>query len=158
MAGATQGQSNLARDLALGFIAGALAVLIFHQIMVLLLGFVGMVRGAPWNFAPFGPFGVPRVVNSMFWGGVWGVVYAAIADRLPRQWPLWLVGLVFGLLGPVLFGWTIVALLKGSVLFGGFVPQRMLASILINGMYGIGVALIFAGLRAVTGSQRRLAS
>jgi len=148
-----QGQSNLARDLALGFIAGALAVLIFHQIMVLLLGFAGMARGAPWNMAPYGPLGVPRVLNSMFWGGVWGIVFALIADRLPKQWPLWLTGLAFGLIGPVLFGWTVMALIRGNALFAGFVPQRMLTSVLINGVFGIGVALIYAGLRRMTGAK-----
>jgi hypothetical protein len=147
-------QTQVGRDVLVGFVAGALAVLIFHQIVVLLLGFVGMARGAPWSFAAMPPFGVPRLINSMFWGGLWGIVYALIADRLPRQWPLWLAGFVFGLVGPVLVGWTIVAAIKGNALFAGFVPMRMLTSILINGAFGIGVALIFAWLRGMFGSRR----
>jgi len=146
-------QTNLARDVALGFIAGALAVLIFHQIMILLLGFAGLARGAPWNFSAYGPFGVPRLINQMFWGGVWGIIYALIADRLPKQWPLWLVGFVFGVVGPVLFGWTVMALIRGSALFAGFVPVRMLAGILINGAFGIGLALIFSWLRSAAGAR-----
>jgi hypothetical protein len=153
MSNAVPGPSSLGRTLLLGFIAGALAVAIFHQAMVLLLGYVGLARSAPWSFAPVPPFAVPRLIDIMFWGGVWGVVYAVLIDRLLRSWPLWLVGLVFGLLGPVLFGWTIVALIKGNALFAGFNATRMLASVLINGCYGIGVALIFAGLRRVVAGE-----
>lgn len=140
------------RDLALGFIAGALAVVTFHQITVLILSVAGISQGIPWSWHGVPPFGVPTILNWMFWGGVWGIAFAAIIDRLP-QWPLALLGLLFGLFGPVLFGWTLVAFLKGNPLFAGGVPLRMLASVLINGSYGIGLALIFAGLRRIAGGK-----
>ena len=40
-----------------------------------------------------------------------------------------------------------VAPLKGTPIAAGWVPQRMLAGIVINGFWGIGVALLYAGLR-----------
>jgi hypothetical protein len=142
-----------ARDFALGFLAGALAVLIFHQTMVLVLSVLGVSRSTPWSWSGVPPFGVPMILNLMFWGGVWGIVFAALADRLPR-WPTQLVGFLFGFFGPVLFGWTLVAFLKGNPLFGGWAPARMLASVLINGAYGVGLALIYAVLRRYAGPAR----
>jgi hypothetical protein len=143
-------QRSVALDLVLGFIAGALAVLIFHQLVILLLGQFGLARGAAYSMSPVAPFGVPRLVNQMFWGGVWGIVFAAIYDRLP-SWNLVVTGLLFGLIGPTLFGWVVMALIRGQPMFAGFVPGRMLVSVLLNGVaFGIGLALIFAGLRRLT--------
>jgi hypothetical protein len=149
------GASSIARDLAFGFVAGALAVAIFHQIMVLILTAGGMIPGTPYSLRPTPPFSVPAVVNTMFWGGVWGVVYAAVVDRFPTNWPFWAVGLVFGAIGPVLVGWFVVAPIKGLPVAAGFVPTRMLAGVLINGFWGLGTAIIFAGLRIwALGSSR----
>jgi len=92
------------------------------------------------------PFGVPTILNQMFWGGLWGLLFAAVADTLPR-WPLLLLGFTFGVLGPVLASWFVVAPLKGLSIAAGWVPQRLLASVLSNGCWGIGMVLIDAGLR-----------
>jgi hypothetical protein len=81
----------------------------------------------------------------MFWGGVWGVVYAAIVTRLSRQWPLVLQGFLFGL---------VVAPLKGQAVMSGGDVQRMIASILINGAFGVGVALILPILRGAVRARR----
>jgi len=134
-------------DLLIGFLSGVVAVAVFHQLASLLFGMVGLGEGAVYSFRPTPPFGVPRIMSQMFWGGVWGIVFAALFDRLPARWPAAAVGLAFGIVGPVLFGWTVVATLRGAPLFGGLVPTRMLASVLINGAFGIGLALIFTGLR-----------
>jgi hypothetical protein len=134
------------RDLVLGFLAGALAVVTFHQGMVFLLSSVGLLQSRVYALHGVPPFGVPTILNQMFWGGLWGVLFAAIADTLPR-WPLLLLGFAFGVLGPVLASWFVVAPLKGLPLAAGGVPQRMLASVLINGCWGIGMGLIYAGLR-----------
>lgn len=142
-----------ARELALGFIAGALAVATVHQLTIFLLGTVGLSSGQVYSLRPIPPFAVPSILNQMFWGGLWGALFAALADRLP-QWPRALVGLLFGLLGPVLVGWTLVAYLKGNPLFAGFVPLRMLAGALINGAFGIGVALIYPALRRAAETRR----
>ena len=71
---------------------------------------------------------------------------AAVADTLP-PWPLLLLGVACGVLGPVLASWFVVAPLKGTPIAAGWVPHRMLASLLINGFWGIGLVLIYAGLR-----------
>ena len=40
-----------------GFVAGFLAVLIFHQIALLVLHLAGVVPATPWNLTPVPPLG-----------------------------------------------------------------------------------------------------
>ena len=127
--------------LFLGFIAGAIAVLTFHQGMIAALHavFPIWVPFAPYRTMPVPPFGVPGIVSNCFWGGVWGALFGLAMPRL--RWPLWLCGIILGLLA-VLAGWFIVAPLKGLPLAAGWVPSAMLRSVLINGSFGLGVGLI----------------
>jgi hypothetical protein len=147
MVSAATGSQHTARNLALGFLAGALAVATFHQGMVFLLSVIGMIKGGVYATRPVPPFAVPVILDQMFWGGVWGIVYAAIADRLPQGWPRFLTGFLFGAIGPVLVAWFVVAPLKGQAMMAGGDLNRMAAGILINGAFGVGVALIYPFLR-----------
>jgi hypothetical protein len=122
--------------------------------MVFVLSTVGMIQNSVYSMRGVPPYGVPSIVNQMFWGGLWGVLFAAIADTLPR-WPLLLLGCGFGILGPVLASWFVVAPLKGNPIAAGWVPLRMLASLLINGFWGIGLALIYTGLRRWASGPRQ---
>jgi hypothetical protein len=49
------------RVVARGLVAGALAVLVFHQGALLALRLAGLVPAPPWRLAPVPPFGVPAV-------------------------------------------------------------------------------------------------
>ena len=148
------GSSSLGSRLLFGFCAGALAVLAFHQVMVALLSAAGMIPTSPYSMRPVPPFNVPSILNSMFWGGLWGIVFAFIAHRLPGR-ALWLGGLLFGLLGPLLVNWFVVSPMKGQPIAAGLVPSRMLAGILIAGAFGIGVAFIYGVLRPRFGGRLR---
>ena len=128
------------RRALLGFAAAVISVLTFHQGMVALLWVVGMVARAPYPTDPVPPFGVPQIASLGFWGGVYGAAFGLVLPRLPRA-PMWLLGLGLGLLA-ALVGWFVVAPLKGQPVAGGFVPLRMLVSVLINGTWGIGVGVI----------------
>ena len=154
MANVIAGTPSRVCDLVLGFIAGALAVVAFHQVMVFVLSTVGLIQSHVYSMRGVPPFGVPTLLNQMFWGGLWGLLFAALADRLP-PWPLLLLGFGFGVLGPVLASWFVVAPLKGNPIAAGWVPQRMLASILINGCWGIGLVLLYAGLRRWVAGPRQ---
>jgi hypothetical protein len=57
---------------ALGFIAGFIAVLIFHQGLCYLFELAGFVpfTSPAWALDPIPPFGVPSVMSKAFWGGV----------------------------------------------------------------------------------------
>lgn len=130
------------QKLVAGFLAGALAVLVFHQATILLLGLAGVIpAGNAWSLRP-NAWHVPALVNGMFWGGMWGCVYALVRQRLPR--PSWLGGLVFGVLGPALIGvWLLLPLLRGGPLLAGFMPLRLLIGGVIHAVFGLGLALFY---------------
>lgn len=132
----------MAMRLVIGFAAGALAVLVFHQVMVLALHLAGLIPTFPWSLRSVGPLGVPAIVNSMFWGGIWGVVFAGIGSMIPLHSDL-ARGAAFGLLGPWFLGnGLLVPLIKGGPLLFGFAPQRMFIGALIGLSFGIGLAVL----------------
>ena len=120
------------RILLSGFIAGALAVVIFHQGSVFLLHHTGndipavvAVFGkaaAPFNMAPTNPLGVPAIASQCFWGGVWGVVLAFILSR--RIFPALAFGAIFGALALTVAALTMVPYLKGLPGWNGNIPWR----------------------------------
>jgi hypothetical protein len=136
------------RNLIIGFFAGALAVLFFHQTLIAIYAYNGIIPAKPWNNAPTGPFGVPTIINSMFWGGVWGIVYAAIMHKFPAKFPIWLKGLVFALLLPLMFAWFVLPFIKNTPLMSGGKPIRMLISASISGAFGIGTAWIMCFIKS----------
>ncbi|MEJ0015975.1 MAG: hypothetical protein WDN25_05315 [Acetobacteraceae bacterium] len=123
----------------LGFIAGAIAVLTFHQGMLALLYELGWSTLMPYRTTLVPPLWIPAIVSNCFWGGLWGAGFGLLLPRFAL--PTWLCGLLMGLLA-VLVGWFIVAPLKGLPVAGGWVPAAMLRSIAINGCWGLGVGLI----------------
>ncbi|MCW8088306.1 hypothetical protein [Sabulicella glaciei] len=126
----------------LGFVAAVIAVLIFHQGTSALLNASGVPTVAPYGMNPVPPFGVPMLVNRCFWGGLYGLALGLALPWLPRA-PMWVLGLSFGLLS-VLIGWFVVAPAKGLPVGGGFIPARMLTTIVINGVWGIGIGLVLS--------------
>jgi hypothetical protein len=145
----------MGRTILIGFLAGAVAVLVFHQGAAWLLhlltakagvgvGVFGRV-GFPWSMAPARPFGVPQVVSWAFWGGVWGVLLAALLRGL--RLPDLLFGFVFGAFVLTLVGFTLVATLKGLPQFAGGNRQLWWRVGLLNGAWGWGTALLLRPLR-----------
>lgn len=153
--------------LLLGFLAAVLAVLLVHQPIIHTLAGMGMIQGRAYNMAALGTAplalttfmkslgfaGWPILFNTMFWGGVWGVIFALVHHRLPGGL-LILKGLVFGLLILVFSNWIGLPFIRGTLLgmpnnpyFAGFVPDRMLAGALIVGGFGAGLGFLYSVLR-----------
>ena len=70
--------------LLFGFIAGFVATLIFHQIGLMVLRFLGITPAMPYNMNPVPPFGVPQFISLSFWGGVRGIVFVLVEPWLAR--------------------------------------------------------------------------
>jgi hypothetical protein len=133
-----QGQRamTLLKTLILGFIAGFLATLIFHQGLWWVLYQVHFIPSdlPPWPLKPVPPFGVPSVVSKSFWG-------AALAPFLDRYrgatyWTSWI------LLGAVVL--TLTALYVVSPIKGQPIPPlwpRFYYALLVNGAWGFGTAV-----------------
>lgn len=128
------------KRLALGFAAGFLAVLLFHQGMAVLLHFAGVLPSFPYSLAPRPPFGVPAVISASFWGGVWGVALALLLAARPG-WPAIPVGLVFGAVALTFVALTIVPLFRGQSV-AVLDPNRWWRGGLLNGAWGLGTVLL----------------
>lgn len=128
-----------------GFLAAALSVLTFHQLMLGLLHVLAIpgleVPATPYRFVPVPPFGVPLLLNICFWGGLYGLVFGLVQPKLAGK-PMWLMGLCFGF-AAVLVGYFVVAPIKGLPIGGGWVINNWIRSILINGSFGVGLGLIY---------------
>lgn len=132
------GHAGLAQRAAAGFAAGAVSVLVFHQGAWALLHAFG-VMPPPFPTAPAPPFGVPRIYDLCFWGGMYGLVFGLLLPVLPLR-GVWVQGIVLGLVAE-LGAMFLVPAIKGlPMAFGGSVPI-ILVSTVINATWGLGVGL-----------------
>jgi hypothetical protein len=122
----------------LGFLAGALSVLIFHQ-SVWALFHLGGLMPPPYPMSPVPPWSVPLTIDFCFWGGIYGLIYGLLLPRFTT--PLWLSGLILGVIATLVL-WFIVAPIKGRPLASGWVPRTMLVVLIIHVVWGLGVGLI----------------
>jgi uncharacterized membrane protein len=129
------------------FLAGFASTLIFHQGLVAFLHAVGFIPRIPYSFAATAPFQIPQVVSLAFWGGVWGIPLWLVIRRKGST-KYWFTALVFGALFPSAVAWFVVFPLKGLPVAGGWKPSGILVGLLVNGAWGIGVALLMKMMHA----------
>jgi hypothetical protein len=127
--------------LMLGFVAGFVATLIFHQGLWYVFVQSGVIppdRPA-WPTDPTPPFGVPSVISKAFWGGLWGLVLAPILAQLsgPAYWAGWIV---VGAVALTLVAFFVVPPLKGEAILPLW--PRFLVGLMLNGAWGFGTALL----------------
>jgi hypothetical protein len=123
------------------FIAGFVAVLIFHQGMLSVLYALGFTSRPPFPIQPTHPWGVPQIWSLALWGGVWGLIFAAFFRLTAKGAKYWLGAILFGAVGPTLAAWFLVAPLKGLPLAAGWKLAPMVVGVLVNGAWGLGTAL-----------------
>lgn len=151
---ASAAQPSTALRAVLGFVAGAVGVLVFLQGAIGVLHSFGLTPGAPFNMRPAAVTGVPQFISSTFWGGLWGIAFALVAERLPAQ-RYWLTALLFGAVLLPVVGWFVVAPLRGAPLGFGWQPQRVIISILVNAAWGLGTAATLIWLQRVAARAMR---
>lgn len=123
----------------LGSVAGALSVLLFHQMSLQVLYWFGVAPQPAFRVAHVPPFGMPMVVSLTFWGAVYGAAFGLISRRLPGR--MYWYGLPLGLFA-LLMAWFVFLPLKGTpVAFGGAVGP-ILRSTMAYSLWGIGVTLL----------------
>ncbi len=131
------------------FIAGFVSTLVFHQGVLWLLYVSGVSPRAPWNMTPVPPLHIPAVISLAFWGGVWGIVLWALISASTGN-AYWIRALVIGALGPSLIAWFVVMPIKDMGPAGGWDPKVIVGGLLLNGAWGVGVALLMRLLNRVS--------
>jgi hypothetical protein len=122
------------------FVAGFIAVLVFHQGWATAMYLAGLGANQPFSFRPTAPFGVPQIWSISFWAGIWGIVYGLVAYRFPNGWKYWLAAFVFGALAPTLFGRFVLTPLRGAPINWDLIGAWR--GFLINGIWGLGTAAL----------------
>jgi len=135
----------------LGFALGALSVVTFHAAAWEAFHVLGLMP-PPYPMRAVPPLGVPQIISLCFWGGVWGALFGLILPALPHSVPLWVKGIGLGL-AAVLFGWFVVAPLKGQPIAGGWQAMSIVRSLVLNGFWGFGVGLMLSLSLRMRGPQ-----
>ena len=139
----------LLKLLLLGFVAGFVATLLFHQSLWYFFNQLGVIPpGRPaWPLNAVPPLGVPSVISKAFWGGLWGAGLALLLGQLsgPAYWSSWII---VGAVALTAVAFFVVAPIKGEPIPALW--PRFAVGFLLNGAWGFGTALLLrllAGLR-----------
>lgn len=123
------------------FIAGFLSTLVFHQGVIALFYMAGVFPRAPFSMAATEPFGVPQVISLAFFGGLWGVaLWPLIRKAAGTQF--WLRALILGAVLPTAVAFLVVFPMKGMAMGAGWDPKMWIGGFIVNGAWGLGLALI----------------
>jgi hypothetical protein len=137
--------ASLATKVVWSFVVGALAMLTFHQAGVGLLHAAGLFPVPPFQLQP-------AVVNGAFWSGLWGILFLLVVlPRMRRLMPSWAAGLLFGFVVPVAVLFLVVAPLKGQPVAFAQPLGSMLRIALVHAFWGLGMVIIWQGLREPAG-------
>ena len=123
----------------LGCVAGALAVLLFHQTTLQVFFWLGWAPLAAFRIALVPPFNAPLVVSITFWGAVYGGVFGLVLPWV--RGPLWLNGVAAGLCAMALAWFVFLPLMGHPAAFGGQ-TWPMLRSFVAYQMWGIGLSIL----------------
>lgn len=123
------------------FIAGFISTLVFHQAVIWLFYKLGAITFAPFSMAATHPFGVPQVISLAFFGGLWGVVLWPLIRKASGT-QLWVRALVLGAVAPTVVAFCIVMPMKGMAFAAGWDPKMWIGGLIVNGVWGLGLALI----------------
>jgi hypothetical protein len=99
--------------------------------------------------APTAPFHVPQVFSLAFWGGVWGILLWLVISRFAVSPLYWVYAAVLGAIAPTLVAFFVVFPLKSQPVAGGWQPAILIGALILNGAWGIGVALFMRLFGAV---------
>ncbi len=144
-----------------GFLTGALSVLVFHQGTIHILfhyvngveaaeAILGRVAGPGWDIGrtmpnpPVAGLHIPAFFNAMFWGGLWGIVIAAVIRWTPL--PDLLTATLIGAVACTLVAVTVVAQMRGLPMYAGGNTRTLLRAALINAAFGFGTGFLLRPL------------
>ncbi len=100
---------NMLKGMVLGFIAGLIAYVTFHEIVNAIFNHTSLWTGwerPSWDLAPNAQ-GVPYLASGALVGGAWGALFPLLFGSMPKG-ALTFKGLFYGLIGPAIIGALII--------------------------------------------------
>ncbi len=123
--------------------AAGVMILLVHQPLVWVLHANGVVPWLGFDLTPIGPFGVPSVVNAVFWGALWGPVIERAGRGATRSH---LRSAIAGAVLTTLVGGALVAIGHGAPLDRSSYPMLTFWSLLINGCWSYATSIALGRL------------
>lgn len=123
------------------FLAGFISTLTFHQGTLAVLHKAGMWPKPPYPMTRTKPFNIPAVISLALWGGLWGIAAWLLIWNLSGA-TYWAYATLFGAIGPSLVALFVVFPAKGLPMAGGWDPKVIVPVLLLNGAWGLGVAVL----------------
>jgi hypothetical protein len=143
----TDNDHGIATRLLIAFIAGFLAVPLFHQSVLAVFAASGVVSATPYSTDPAAVTGLPQVLSRALLGGVYGIVLMLLLQRLVRARAgaaYWIGALAVGAILPSLVSWFVIAPIKGRPLAAGGDLHQLGVALVTNAVWGIGTAAIYS--------------
>jgi hypothetical protein len=135
-------------DLGRAFVAGFISTLVFHQGLFSLLYLAGIVARAPYDFRAVPPLAIPAVISLAFWGGAWGVAIWPFLKNVDGP-TYWIRALIISAIASGSVTLFIVSPLKGMPLTGDWNPRVIISTLMLNGIWGFGMALLMRLMSAL---------
>jgi hypothetical protein len=125
------------------FLAGFFSVLIFHQGVWAIFAAAGKTPAPAWDMKPIPPLGLPQVVSSAFWGGIWGIVLAILLQLTQGSLGYWVTCILLGGLLTTMLALLVVFPMKGRAFAANWNPAIWIFALLVNGAWGFGFGLLY---------------
>jgi hypothetical protein len=142
-------------DLVKAFAAGFASTLVFHQGLLTLFYLAAVVPRAPYDLRAVPPMAIPAVISLAFWGGAWGVAIWPFLKHLAGP-AYWLRALAISAIASGSVTLFIVSPLKGMPMAGGWNPKVIVSTLLLNGTWGLGMALLMRLMRVPPATHSEL--
>ena len=139
------------------FIAGFVSTLVFHQGLLTLFYLAAVVPRAPYDLRAVPPLAIPAVISLAFWGGVWGVAIWPFLKNVNGP-AYWVRAQVISAISSGSVTLFIVSPLKGMSIAGDWNPKVIVTTWLLNGTWGLGMALLMRLMCARTPQSELSAS
>ena len=118
------------------FIVGFLSVLVFHQGLLSVFHALKLFPFAAFNFSPTEPLGVPAVISSAFFGGLWGILLGWIVRN--KSGPVFFIMCIaLGSIFPTTVAMLVIFPMKGVAVK----TFMVFIGIALNAAWGLGLAL-----------------
>jgi hypothetical protein len=134
-------------DFAKAFVAGFVSTLVFHQGLLTLFYLSAVVPRAPYDFSAVPPLGIPAVISLAFWGGAWGVAIWPFLKNVNGA-AYWVRAQVISAIASGSVTLFIVSPLKGMPMAGGWNSKVIVSTLILNGTWGLGMAMLMRLMRA----------
>lgn len=123
------------------FVAGVLAILVFHQGGLAGLHYLGQTPVTAYSMTPAWPLETPVLWSWLLWGGVWGILLWGLVRRAQAA-GYYVSAILLGAILPSAAYLFVVMPLAGAAPAAGWDSHFIAGVLLLNALWGLGVAVI----------------